>query len=68
MNIRPIKNETDYQAALMEIERLFEATSGTPGSDRLEVLTTLVEAIASRQGATATLMGVTTSQHFSACP
>ena len=33
-NIRPIKTETDYQAALKEIENLFEALSDTPrGND-----------------------------------
>jgi HTH-type transcriptional regulator/antitoxin HigA len=49
MSIRPIRNETDYQAALTEIESLFEATPGTPESDRLEVLTTLVEAYEERK-------------------
>ena len=44
MNIKPIKTEADYEAALKEIERLFEAQPGTPQGDRLEVLTTLVEA------------------------
>jgi len=44
VNVRPIKNETDYQAALKEIERLFDATPGTPEGDCLEVWTTLVEA------------------------
>jgi HTH-type transcriptional regulator/antitoxin HigA len=44
MNIRPVKTEVDYRAALEEIERLFNAVPGTPESDRLEVLTTLVEA------------------------
>ncbi len=44
MNIKPIKTSSDYEAALKEIERLFEAESGTPQGDRLEVLTTLVEA------------------------
>jgi len=43
MEIRPIKTETDYQAALAEIERLFDAAPGTPEGDRLEVLTALVE-------------------------
>lgn len=43
MNIRPIKTEADYQAALTEIERLFDAAPGTPEGDLLEVLTTLVE-------------------------
>lgn len=44
MEIRPLKTETDYAEALAEIERLFDAEPGTPESDRLEVLTTLVEA------------------------
>ncbi len=44
MEIRPIKTEADYQAALDEIESLFDAEPGTPEGDRLEVLTTLVEA------------------------
>ncbi|MBX7234166.1 MAG: hypothetical protein K1X65_07270 [Caldilineales bacterium] len=43
MNIRPIKTETDYTAALAEIELLFDASPGTPEGDRLEVLTALVE-------------------------
>jgi HTH-type transcriptional regulator/antitoxin HigA len=44
MNIKPIRTEVDYQAVLAEIEQLFEARPGTPEGDRLEVLTTLVEA------------------------
>jgi HTH-type transcriptional regulator/antitoxin HigA len=44
MDIRPIKTESDYQAALKEIERLFEAVPNSSEGDRLEVLTTLVEA------------------------
>jgi HTH-type transcriptional regulator / antitoxin HigA len=44
MNIKPIKTTADYEAALKEIERVFEAEPGTPQGDRLEVLTTLVEA------------------------
>ena len=44
MDIRPIKNEADYQSALEEIERLFDAELDTPEGDRLEVLVTLVEA------------------------
>src|SRR5262245_17580360 len=43
MEIRPIKTEADYQAALEEIERLFDAAPNTPMGDRLDVLTTLVE-------------------------
>jgi HTH-type transcriptional regulator / antitoxin HigA len=44
MDIRPIKTEIDYEAALKEIESLFDVVPNTPAGDRLEVLTTLVEA------------------------
>lgn len=44
MEIKPIKTEADYQVALAEIEQLFDAKLGTPEGDKLEVLTTLVEA------------------------
>ena len=43
MDIRPIKTEADYHAALTEIEHLFDAQPDTPQGDRLDVLTTLVE-------------------------
>ena len=42
--IKPIKTEKEYETALKEIERLFNAEPGTPDGDRLEVLATLVEA------------------------
>lgn len=48
MDIRPIRTEADYQAALVEIERLFSAEPNTPEGDRLEVLVTLVEAYEAR--------------------
>jgi len=44
MMIKPIKTEADYRAALKEIERIFDAAPGTRNGDRLDVLTTLVEA------------------------
>ena len=44
MEVRPIKTEEDYQATLAEVERLFDAVPDTPEGDRLEVLTTLLEA------------------------
>jgi HTH-type transcriptional regulator / antitoxin HigA len=44
MLIKPIKTEADHAAALREIERLWGADEGTAAGDRLEVLTTLVEA------------------------
>ena len=42
--LRPIKNERDYEAALAEVERLWGAHSGTPDGDRLDVLATLIDA------------------------
>ncbi|MBL6751887.1 MAG: transcriptional regulator [Nevskia sp.] len=44
MNIRPIKTEADYRNTLREIETLMAAQAGTEEGDRLDVLTTLVEA------------------------
>lgn len=44
MEIKPIRTEEDYQAALREVESLMTAEFGTPESDRLDVLATLVEA------------------------
>ena len=48
MRVRPIKTEADYEAMLREVERLFDAKPGTAESDRLEVLTTLIEAYEER--------------------
>src|SRR5579872_401611 len=42
--VKPIRSEADYEAALAEIERLWGARSGTPEGDRLDVLATLVDA------------------------
>jgi HTH-type transcriptional regulator/antitoxin HigA len=44
MEIRPIRNDPDYRAALEEIERLWDAEPGTAEGDHVEVLATLVEA------------------------
>ena len=44
MDIKSIRTEADYEAALKEIENLWGAEPGTPDSDRFEVLFTLVEA------------------------
>jgi HTH-type transcriptional regulator/antitoxin HigA len=44
MEIRPIKTEADYEAALAEIEALMDAEPNTPECDKLDVLATLVEA------------------------
>lgn len=44
MEIRPIRSEADYKAAMHRIEALWGATQGTPEGDELDVLATLVEA------------------------
>lgn len=44
MELRPIRTETDYQAAIREIELLFDAAPHTPEYDQLDILSTLVEA------------------------
>jgi HTH-type transcriptional regulator/antitoxin HigA len=44
MEIKPIKTKADYQTALKEVEKLFDAKPGTPEGDRLDVFTTLIEA------------------------
>jgi HTH-type transcriptional regulator/antitoxin HigA len=42
--LRPIRTEADYDAAMAEIEHLWGAKNDTPKGDRLDVLVTLVEA------------------------
>ena len=46
MEIRPIRTEEDYKAALREVSAYFdnEPAPGTPDGDRFEILLTLVEA------------------------
>ncbi len=44
MNISPIKNDADYQAALLKIDKLMDAELNTPEGDLLDVLVTLIEA------------------------
>jgi HTH-type transcriptional regulator / antitoxin HigA len=44
MNIKPIKTKANYRTALKDIESLMAAKANTPEGDRLDVLTTLVEA------------------------
>ncbi|MCY4570897.1 MAG: transcriptional regulator [Candidatus Poribacteria bacterium] len=43
MEIKPIKTEADYEAALKEIEQLWGSNYGSPEGDKLDVLVTLVE-------------------------
>jgi HTH-type transcriptional regulator/antitoxin HigA len=44
MAIRPIRSKREHQAALKEIEALWDAPAGSPRADRLEVLVLLAEA------------------------
>jgi len=44
MDIKPIRTKADYRTALKEIESLMTAKANSPEGDRLDVLTTLVEA------------------------
>jgi HTH-type transcriptional regulator/antitoxin HigA len=50
MNIRPVHTKADYKAALKEISALMESDPalGTPEGDRLDILTTLVQAYEGR--------------------
>lgn len=48
MEIKPVRNEADYRAALEEIESLMSAQLGTPEGDRLDILATLVQVYESR--------------------
>lgn len=49
MNIFPIKNDTDYQSALTEIDKLMDAEINTPDGDALDILVTLVESYEAKQ-------------------
>ena len=42
-NIKPIRNEADYEAALARIEEIFDAEAGSPEEEELDVLVDLVE-------------------------
>ncbi len=43
MKIKPIKTEADYDKALKEIDKIFDAKPDTPQGDKLDILVTLVE-------------------------
>ena len=45
-NLRPLRTEEDYKAALSEVSACFdtEPAPGTPDGDRFEILLTLIEA------------------------
>jgi len=43
MNINPIHSERDYEAALAEVDRLWDAATGTDEGDKRDLLVTLIE-------------------------
>ena len=43
MNIKPIKCEADYNAALARVNELMDARLDTPQGDELDILVTLIE-------------------------
>jgi HTH-type transcriptional regulator/antitoxin HigA len=43
MELKPIKTEQDYRAALKRLEEIFDSKLGTPESDELEILGLMVE-------------------------
>jgi HTH-type transcriptional regulator/antitoxin HigA len=43
VELKPIATDSEHDAALREVERLWGAKEGTADGDRLEVLMTLVE-------------------------
>jgi HTH-type transcriptional regulator/antitoxin HigA len=43
MNIKPIRNESDYQSALVRLEVIFDAKRGTDEGDELEILSILID-------------------------
>lgn len=43
MNIKSIKTEKDYQAALLRLEKIFDAKRGSKEGDELEILSRLIE-------------------------
>jgi HTH-type transcriptional regulator/antitoxin HigA len=49
--LKPIRSETDYEAALAEVARLWGAKSGTPDGDRLDILATLIDVYESEHDA-----------------
>jgi HTH-type transcriptional regulator/antitoxin HigA len=48
-DVKPIRTQKDYQAALRTLRKLWGAKAGTPEGDRLDVLATLVDAYEAEQ-------------------
>jgi len=48
MDIRPIKTESDYEAALARLEAIWDPEPDTPEADEFELLATLIDAYEQR--------------------
>ena len=48
MELKPIKTERDYRAALKQAESLWDAPENSPQADHLDVLTLLIQAYEAR--------------------
>ncbi|MFA5921261.1 MAG: hypothetical protein WC856_08205 [Methylococcaceae bacterium] len=44
MNIKPIRNDEDLRTECKRLERVYQASEGTPGADEMEIHVTLIEA------------------------
>lgn len=44
MTIKPIRSDDDLRAAFKQLEQVFQAPTGSPQADEMEVLVTLIEA------------------------
>ena len=49
IQVRPVRTEADYDAALQRIDELMSAKANTPEGDELDVLATLVDAYESER-------------------
>ena len=49
MSMKPIHGKAEYEAVLTEIDGLMNAVPGTPEGERLDSLTSLVEAYEARR-------------------
>jgi HTH-type transcriptional regulator/antitoxin HigA len=48
MHIRPIRNDDDLRATFTQLERVFQAQTGTPEADEMEILVAMIEAYENR--------------------
>jgi HTH-type transcriptional regulator / antitoxin HigA len=44
MDIKPMRDEADYERALRRVEELWGSKDGSAESDELDIVTTLIEA------------------------